>query len=183
MAASGRYPNREVHRFSLGDGLLIAVASMAAAVKAGVLEEALFRGFLMKLLENRWNRRVAVLAPSVLFSLAHIPSMDSFTAEGVALLVISGSLVGVMFSLVAYQGNAIGNSVLLHSMWNFVIASDILHITTAQGAYGTPLFQITLPSGNALLTGAGFGAEASFLAILGYAAVCCAVLFLQKKSL
>ena len=53
-------------------------------------------------------------------------------------------LVGIMFYIVAYKGNSISNSVFLHVVWNFVIITDILHIATAQGAYGAPIIAIII---------------------------------------
>lgn len=49
-----------------------------------------------------------------------------------------------MFYIVAYKGNSISNSVFLHVVWNFVIITDILHIATAQGAYGAPIIAIII---------------------------------------
>lgn len=172
----------ERNTFAFGDMLLIVIASMMMALKAGILEEVLFRGFIMKLLENRWGKPLAILLPSVLFGLTHIPAMESFTIGGVVLLAVSGTLVGVMFSLAAYRGNSVSNSALMHSVWNFVMVTSILHITTAQGAYGKPFIQIVIPSDNILLTGAGFGAEASLVAIIGYLLVCVAVILLKKDT-
>lgn len=174
--------NPTVTGLSTAETAVAAVYSAVAALKAGILEEMLFRGYIMKLLEERWNRPVAVLLPSVLFSLLHIPSMREFSVAGVFLLVISGTLVGVMFSLITYKGNSIGGSSLLHTIWNFVFVTDILHITTAQNAYGEPIFSIMIPSDNILLTGAGFGAEASVIAIMGYCLICAAVVFRKKDQ-
>lgn len=172
-----------VNRFSSDVNLWIILSSLLTALKAGILEEVLFRGYIMKLLENRWNTYVAVPVPSVLFSFAHIPAMESFSVGGVVLLIVSGTLVGVMFSLVAYRGNSIGNSILLHTVWNFVFVTDMLHITIMDGAYGEPIFSVIIPSDNILLTGAGFGAEASVIAIVGYLLVCCAVILWKNDKL
>ena len=171
----------EVNSFSVGEVVLTIIASILIALKSGITEEMLFRGYIMKSLENRWNKYVAILVPSFLFSLVHIPSMESFTVGSVVLLIISGTLVGIMFSLVAYKGNSISNNALLHAAWNFVMITDVLHITTAQGIYGKPIFSITIPSDNALITGAGFGIEASIIAIIGYILVCGFVLIPKKK--
>lgn len=164
-----------------GKGVLTVVYSLMMALKAGILEEMLFRGFIMKLIEGRWNRYAAVLFPSFLFSLAHIPSMEYFSVGGILLLLVSGTLVGVMFSLMAYRGSSISNGALVHAAWNFVMVTDILHITTMDGAYGKPLFSIIIPSDNILLTGAGFGVEASVVAIIGYLAVAC-LMFVSRKT-
>lgn len=164
----------------VGKVCFILLASLLIAVKSGITEEMLFRGYVMKLLESRWNPFIAIIVPSFLFSLVHIPSMETFTVAGVVLLIISGTLVGVMFSLAAYEGDSISNSAILHAVWNFVMITDILHITTAQGSYGEPVFSIIIFSENPILTGAGFGAEASIISIIGYALVCVAMGFLQK---
>jgi len=155
--------------------------SAVAALKAGVLEEMLFRGYIMKLLEEGWNKTLAILLPSFLFSLAHIPSMEVFSIVGVLLLVASGTLAGMMFSLVAYKGDSISNSSFIHAIWNFTFVTSILHITTAQGSYGEPVFAIVIPSDNVLLTGAGFGMEASIIAIIGYLSICCAATLKRGK--
>ena len=70
----------------------------------------------MKLLENCWNTFVAILAPSFIFGLFHIPSMETFSVVGVMLLIVSGTLVGIMFSLVAYKENFIANSAIIHTV-------------------------------------------------------------------
>ena len=168
---------------ALNTGEIIAAVSYSAiaALKAGVLEEMLFRGYILKLLELKWGKVVAVLLPSFLFSLMHIPSMDEFSVAGISLLVINGTLVGIMFSLITYKGNSISNSSLLHAVWNFVFVTDMIHITTAQGIYGEPIFSIIIPSDHVLVTGAGFGVEASIIAIIGYLFVCGAVLLRRKR--
>ena len=152
--------------------IMTLFASMLISLKAGILEEMLFRGFIMKLMEQKWRKSVAILMPSFIFSLLHIPSMETFSIGGLLLLLISGTLVGVMFSLVTYKGKSIGNSVLIHTLWNFAMVTSVLHITTEQAAYGKPIISIFIPNDNILLTGAGFGVEASIVAIEGYALVC-----------
>ena len=164
-----------------GEIIAAVIYSAIAALKAGVLEEMLFRGYILKLLELKWGKVVAVLLPSFLFSLMHIPSMDAFSVAGISLLVISGTLVGIMFSLITYMGNSISNSGLLHAVWNFVFVTDMIHITTAQGIYGEPIFSIIIPSDYVLVTGAGFGVEASIIAIIGYLFVCGAVILRRKR--
>lgn len=159
----------------------IVLASFCMAIKAGVLEEMVFRGFIMKLLEHGWGKKVAIVLPSFLFSVLHLPSMHSFSMIGVVCLLVSGTLVGILFSLIAYKGKSIGNSALLHGAWNLVFITDILHITTIEGAYGAPLFTITIPSSNLLLTGGEFGMEASMIAILGYLLICGCIFYSQKS--
>ena len=161
-----------VNRFSPGETLLLLAASALTALKAGILEEMLFRGFIMRLLEDRWNRAAAILLPSFLFSLLHIPSMERITVSDVVLLVVSGTLVGILFSLAACTGNSISGSALIHTLWNFLLVTSVFHITTVQEAYGTPLLSVILPTDNILLTGGGFGVEASVVSAAGYLLAC-----------
>ena len=166
----------------LGEAAGTIAASLALALKAGVTEEMLFRGYMMTLVRERWSRRAAILAPSVLFACAHLIGLETFSPAGVALLVVSGSLVGIMFSLAADRGGSVGSSAVIHTVWNLVMVTDILHITTAQGAYGSPLLSVVIPWENVLLTGGDFGVEASVISAAGYGAVCCAVLLAGKKG-
>ena len=169
-----------VNPVSPGTALGTAAASLAFALKAGIAEEMLFRGYMMTLIRERWNRTAAILVPSVLFGCAHLLNLETFSAVSIALLLVSGSLVGIMFSLAADRGGSVSNSILIHTVWNLVMVTDILHITTAQGTYGSPLMSIVIPSGSVLLTGGSFGIEASAVAALGYGAVCCLALAAGK---
>lgn len=94
----------------------------------------------------------------------------------------SGTLVGIMFSLVTYKNNSVWGSVLLHVVWNMLMISNIVLIYNGVKGDSTSIFSIVFPSDNPLLTGAGFGVEASVFAIIGYAIVCGIVWFLIKRQ-
>lgn len=170
--------NENLSKAATADIILDAISR---ALRAGILEEMLFRGFIMKLIESRWNKAMAILVPSFVFSLSHIPSMEVVTLGGVLLLIVSGTLVGVMFSLVTYKSNSISSSALIHIVWNFVMVTDVLHIFSSVDPYGGSIFSICLPTNNILVTGGGFGEEASIVAIVGYAFVCLWVLRGKNK--
>lgn len=171
-----------INEYGPAQTIVLWISSLIMAFKAGLLEEMLFRGYAMQLLESRWNKYIAVLIPSILFSLAHIPSMGYFNVLGILMLVISGTLVGIMFSLITYKGNSISNSVFLHTIWNFFMVTDILQITTTEGVYGNPLFLLIIPSKSVLLSGGRFGVESSLVAIIGYFAVVCWLLISERRS-
>ena len=159
---------------------LLIISSMLMAIQSGFLEELLFRGIFMKSLESRWNKTVAIRAPSILFSLAHIPGMSSFSVAGILALIVAGTMVGVMFSLVAYKGNSIANSAIIHALWNFTLISNLIDIVPQDGEFSNTIFTITLPTNNILITGADFGIEASVFAIVAYVVV--SLIFMGKKS-
>ena len=99
-----------------------AIVDAAAyyGLAAGIVEEAMFRGVIMTALERRWNRYVAVIAPSVLFGLSHIIGADLDTLS-IIQLIVAGSLVGILFSLVTLESGNIWNSALMHAVWNTIL--------------------------------------------------------------
>ncbi len=160
----------------------IILKALFSAVQAGILEEMLFRGYIMKLVEVKWNKYIAIIMPSFLFSLAHIPSMGDFNSISLLLLICSGTLVGGLFSLIAYKDHSIWGAALVHALWNFIMCGDIVHIYFGESLSEKAIFSILLPLQNPLLTGASFGAEASILAIMGYALIIALTVFGIKKQ-
>ena len=43
-------------------------------------------------------------------------------------LIFAGSIVGILFSLVAYESKSVWNSAIIHGCWNMTIIGGILHI-------------------------------------------------------
>lgn len=160
---------------------IILFAAFTSTV-SGILEEMLFRGYIMKLLESRWNKYIAIITPSFLFSLIHIPRMNNIDIIGLLLLIISGTLVGIMFSLIAYSSDSISGSAIIHAVWNCIMITDIIHFLTGRAVKGTSIFSITLPKDSVLITGGGFGIESSLPAIIGYALISIYVLYSMKKK-
>lgn len=56
----------------------------------------------------------------------------------------------------------------------------ILHVATPAGSWGRPLAAVTITRGGLLFTGGPFGVEVSLFALMGYGAVCAAILLLEK---
>ena len=146
---------------------------------AGVTEELIFRGLIMRILEIRWNKFIAITVPSVLFGLLHIFNIENFNITDVSLLLIAGTAVGMMFSLIAYQSGSIWANALVHGIWNLVIIGGILEISNRPT---TSLFNYTLGSNSSLLTGGAFGIESSLPAIFGYLVVILIALILHRRT-
>lgn len=134
-------------------------------IGTGIVEELIFRGVIMSALEYRWNKTVAVVAPSVLFGLLHIMGRD-LDFFSIIQLLIAGSIVGILFSLVTYESGNIWNSALLHAVWNMIIIGGILHIGDTVDEYS--IYNYVLDSESFLITGGDFGIEASVFAIAAY---------------
>ncbi len=155
------------------------IVALCLGVKAGIVEEIFFRGYVMKFLEAKWSKAVAVLLPSVVFGLLHMMSMDEFSVESLLLLLCAGTAVGAMFSLITIESKSVWSAVVVHAVWNFCMIGRILDISTRHDARS--VYSFLLSSENILITGGGFGVESSVVAVVGYVLVILLALYRMKK--
>lgn len=146
---------------------------------AGVVEELLFRGLLMNVVIKKWGKAAGVLAPSVLFASLHIIGMD-FSLLSCAQVMIGGTMVGVMLSLIALEGRSVWNSAVVHGVWNMIIIGGGLTIGTEVNEYSVSSY--VLETQNFLLTGGEFGIESSVVAIVGYIAVSLVAVWMMRRG-
>ena len=148
------------------DVVLILSGAAYYGIAAAVVEEAVFRGAILKSLESRWNRKAAVLASSVLFGAVHMLGASLSLVSAVQLL-LAGTAVGILFALIAYESGSIWSGALVHGIWNLFMVSQILSIGPEADA--SSIFSYVLEVKNLLLTGGDFGIEASVIAMMAYA--------------
>ena len=141
-----------------------------SGIAAGIVEELVFRGIILNLLKERWNKTVAILIPSLIFGLVHIIGMK-FTLLSCFLVIASGTLVGIMFSLISLTKESIWNSAIVHVLWNIIIIGGFL--TISESSSSNSLFHYVIDSKNFALTGGEFGIESSVIAVIGYCIVIC----------
>lgn len=146
---------------------------------AGYVEEMVFRGVILNLLKEKWNRKAAVFIPSVLFGLVHIIGMD-FSLISCLLVLIAGTMVGVMFSMIAIESGSVWNSGIVHALWNIVIIGGGLSINEKADEYSVMTY--VLESKVFAFTGGEFGIESSVIALLGYVIVTFAAIYMIKKK-
>ncbi|MBC7828817.1 MAG: CPBP family intramembrane metalloprotease [Chitinophagaceae bacterium] len=137
--------------FSSGDflnGLLLMII-------IAVGEEMVFRGYILNNLIQSLNKWLALAISAALFALMHSnnPSVDIVAMMN---LFVGGLLLGINY---VFTKN-LWFSILLHTAWNF-LQGPILGFPVS----GVNLQSILHPElkGNVLLTGGGFGLEASLL--------------------
>jgi len=133
----------------------------------------------MSVIEKRFNKKIAIIVPSVLFGLVHIIGMG-FNLLSCALVLLAGTMVGIMFSLIASETKSIWNSAIVHVFWNIIIIGGILWIGTEFDEYS--LFSYILDEKSFLLTGGEFGIESSIIAVIGYSLVCLLAVLSNKKK-
>ena len=178
LMTAGHWDNPEMDGAQIADSITTSV--FVAGLAVGAVEEAVFRGVIMKALEMRWNKVVAVIVPSALFGAAHALNGKLSLVSFIQLLV-AGSIVGILFSLVTYESGSIWSSAFMHAIWNMCMASGILNIYTEP--MDNCIFNYVLETKNALITGGEFGAEASVVSIGAYLIfTVIAVILMKKKS-
>lgn len=173
---SGKYVSSGMNSNQIFSILSAGIAFTGIA--AGFVEEMVFRGVILNLLKEKWNIKVAVLIPSVLFGLVHIIGMD-FSIINSLLVLIAGTMVGIMFSMVAIESGSVWNSGIVHSLWNILIIGGGLSISEKADEYSVMTY--VLDSKDFVFTGGEFGIESSIIALLGYVIVTLAAICMIKK--
>lgn len=135
---------------------------------AGFVEEMVFRGIILNILGEKYGKKVAIIAPSLLFGFVHIIGMN-FNLLSNVLVMIAGTFVGVMFSLIALERHSVWNSAIVHAVWNMMIIGNMLSI----GEVGNQnsIYSYVLNSKLFVITGGEFGIESSIIAVIGYIVV------------
>jgi membrane protease YdiL (CAAX protease family) len=170
---SGKYVSSGMNSNQIFSILSAGIAFTGIA--AGFVEEMVFRGVILNLLKEKWNIKVAVLTPSVLFGLVHIIGMDFSIVSNLLVLI-----VGIMFSMVAIESGSVWNSGIVHSLWNILIIGGGLSISEKADEYSVMTY--VLDSKDFVFTGGEFGIESSIIALLGYVIVTLAAICMIKKK-
>jgi membrane protease YdiL (CAAX protease family) len=162
--------------------LVITYAVVCSCFGAGFTEELWFRGGLMHFLEIRFGRVAAVLVPSVLFGLIHVLNLISGTVPfglmDVLQLICAGSLVGMMFSIIAIAADSVFMSAIVHGIWNLVIIGQIIAVAPSPAG----IITYVIESESTLLNGGALGIEASVPATIGYVVVIVIALIIMKSK-
>ena len=148
-------------------------------IAAGFVEEMVFRGRILNLLKSRWNTLVAVLVPSVLFGFVHILGMN-FSIGSCLLVLLAGTVVGIMFSMIAIESGSVWNSGIVHAIWNIVIIGGGLSINQTADEYSVVTY--VLKSKSFAFTGGEFGIESSVVSLLGYIVVTLIAVYMMKRA-
>ena len=147
-------------------------------IAAGFVEEMVFRGVILNALKKRWNIKVAVIVPSMLFGIVHVLGQD-FSIGSCLLVIIAGTMVGVMFSMIAIESGSVWNSGIVHAIWNIVMIGGGLAI--GQKADQFSVMTYVLDAKSFAVTGGEFGMEASVISLVGYIIVTGVAFFGNKE--
>ncbi|MBV9529289.1 type II CAAX endopeptidase family protein [Sphingomonas sp.] len=138
-------------------GLLPALT--ASAIFPAINEEMLFRGILFRWIEEFGGSWLALFVTSGLFGAAHLMNPNASPIAAVGIAFEAGVMLGAAYMLTRSLWLPMG----LHAAWNFA-QGEIWDIPVS----GTKVHGIVVArlAGDPLLTGNGFGLEASLICIV-----------------
>jgi uncharacterized protein len=140
------------------NGVMVLLPIAGIAFQSGFFEEILLRGIVFRLMEKWLGSWVALGFSALLFGALHLANPNANMLAAFAIAIEAGILLGAIYMLTRRLWAAIG----LHMAWNFT-QGGIFGV--AVSGFETPGLLKPLIDGSDLLTGGGFGAEASLPAI------------------
>jgi hypothetical protein len=132
---------------------------IAMAAISGVCEELIFRGALFRITEEMFGTLVALIISAAFFGGAHIFNPHATLVSSTAIAIEAGLLLGFAYTATRSLWLPIG----LHAGWNFTEGG--IYSTSVSGGKAIHGVFITTLKGPDLITGGGFGPEASVVAV------------------
>jgi len=142
-----------------GDSRQLVHELVTSAIMPAFMEELLFRGILFRWVEEFAGSWVALIIASALFGAAHLMNPNATPVAAFGIAIEAGVLLGGAYMLTRSLWMPMG----LHAAWNFT-QGEIFDVPVS-GIDEHGLVQAKL-SGPALLSGGGFGLEASLFAMV-----------------
>ena len=142
-----------------GDLTDLLPALITSALFPAISEELVFRGIMFRWIEEFGGSWAALFVTSALFGAGHLANPHASPIAAIGIAVEAGVMLGAAYMLTRSLWLPMG----IHAAWNFA-QGEIYDIPVS----GTPVHGMVTAnlSGPPLLTGSGFGLEASLAAIV-----------------
>jgi uncharacterized protein len=146
-------------------GFSPALFGVAALIGiAAFLEELVYRCLLFRLVERAWGTTWALVIQAVVFAVAHLENVEEGGVSDVVTMLISVTLVGMLWAAVFVLARNLWVVAANHAAWNFTILLSGLPLS------GIEEWRTLAPlesrfAGPDWLTGGMFGPESSLLVI------------------
>ena len=142
------------------DQPLPILTSFFMFLSVGVGEEIIFRGILVRWIDEKWGFVAALIVSSVLFGLLHIFQPGATWWSSLAIAVEAGLLLGAAYRYAGTLWLPVG----IHWAWNFT-QGNVFGFQVSGSNAGVSLLQGAV-KGPDFLTGGVFGAEASAITVV-----------------
>jgi uncharacterized protein len=143
---------------------------LTLGLTAGIAEEIIMRGMVLRLLEEWLGSWVAIVISAALFGFMHLGNQDRTLWGATAIAIEAGLLFGAIYIVTRSLWWCIG----LHMMWNIMQGPVFGSIVSGNGEQQSWL--VSRWPGPEILTGGQFGLEASIVPVVLLGAVACALL-------
>ena len=156
--------------------ILLLIKVFIIFIFQALLEEILFRGYLMPFFSKVIGIKFTIILLSFLFTCIHLfnPNLDIIGLANVF-------LAGVTFSLIYYYTGNLWLVGAMHTLWNFILGFIVGSQVSGIDTYNSIFFSI--PVGNKdLISGGKFGFEASIIETILELAISLFVIYLIKKE-
>ena len=162
---SGNLEVRQTN-FMLDQSIIIdnVLKAIGMSLAAGIIEEIVFRGYLVNLLSRKYSFWIAGIIPSFLFTIIHIGAAKSVL--NVFQLLVAGMLVSIMFLVIYKKTGSIWNASIVHFLWNFLFFEEMIDYGKSNEPLNK-LIEVNLGQ-NDLITGGAFGIDVSIPAVIVY---------------
>ncbi|WP_461746299.1 lysostaphin resistance A-like protein [Enterococcus sp. LJL99] len=132
---------------------IIMYGLFSMGLSAGIVEEFIFRGLIMSTVSDNYSKLIGILIPSILFGLLHLLN-GQLSISSFVMLLLGGSLVGILFSLLTYINQTVWASIVTHSLWNFFIIGGLINFGCSNDS--NSLTNYIFSKKNLFLTGGDF---------------------------
>ena len=173
----GEYVSSGMSRGEIVETLGIGI--FCTGFGAGFVEEIVFRGVIFGSLRKAFNTKAGVILPSVLFGIVHILGMD-FSIGSCLLVILAGTAVGIMFSVITIESGSVWSNALVHSLWNIIVIGGA--VTVALQPSESSVMTYIPVNKSFLVTGGDFGIESSAISLVAYIVVIVVAFMMMKKK-
>ena len=170
LAAIGFYRVEAVNAWT------VLIPAFAVALQAAYVEELLFRGVLLRIVDESLGTWPALVISAALFGVVHLGSPNATLYTALAISLEAGLLLGAAYVLTRRLWLPIG----IHFAWNFMQAG-VFGGTRSAEALGVRSLLDARVSGPDLLSGGGSGLDGSIFAVMLCLAVAAALLVLAHR--
>lgn len=143
------------------DVVELLLHALVMGIVAGICEELIFRGFIFKLIEKRWNIVAAFVVSSFIFSVLHIINDVNMGLFAMVQMVVSLTIVGGLLAAITYKTGSIFYAAAFHAGVNFTSTFSQFECNDYHS-----LFYFDYVYKNSLVTGGENGPLVSIFAIL-----------------
>jgi len=147
-----------------GSSLLEGARALVLLAPLAFMEELTLRGYVLTVLREVVDWRIAVALTSIVFGALHVGNPGS-TPGALSMTVLAGIMLGTLVVVT----NSLYAATAAHLAWNWVMAA-VLHVPVSGFGVSTPDYRL-VDAGPDWLTGGAWGPEGGMAAALGMGGV------------